>query len=102
MYQLRKKKILPIVLPSMVEAENVSDHPRNFFYIFLFYQMLEYKFDGWTLKRCLPAKTCVTSSFHREVNENCAFLGYPLPSSPEECSPRPKHLQWHEKEVQVA
>jgi len=27
MYQL-KKKILPILLPSMVEAENFSDHPR--------------------------------------------------------------------------
>jgi hypothetical protein len=29
-YQLRKKKkkILPIVLPPMVEAENFSDHPR--------------------------------------------------------------------------
>jgi len=27
MYQLRKKKILPIVLPSVVEAENFSDHP---------------------------------------------------------------------------
>jgi len=27
MYQLRVKKILPIVLPSMVEAENFSDHP---------------------------------------------------------------------------
>jgi len=26
-YQLRKK-ILPILLPSMVEAENFSDHPR--------------------------------------------------------------------------
>jgi len=24
------KKILPIVLPSMVEAENFSDHPRAF------------------------------------------------------------------------
>jgi len=35
MYQLRKK-ILPILVPSMVEAENFSDHPlrcpysRNF------------------------------------------------------------------------
>ena len=28
MYQLRKKKILPIVLPSMFEADNFSDHPR--------------------------------------------------------------------------
>jgi len=28
MYQLRGKKILPILLPSMVEAENFSDHPR--------------------------------------------------------------------------
>jgi len=27
MYQL-KKNILPIVLPSMVEAENFSEHPR--------------------------------------------------------------------------
>jgi hypothetical protein len=26
---LGKKKILPIVLPSMVEAENFSDHLRN-------------------------------------------------------------------------
>jgi len=29
MYQLRRKKILPIVLPSMVEDENFSDHPRT-------------------------------------------------------------------------
>jgi hypothetical protein len=95
------KKILPILLPSMVEAENVSDHPRNFF--ILFYQMLEYKIDGWTMKRCLPAKTCVTSSFRREVDENCTLLGYyPLRSSPEDCSPRPEHLQLHEKEVLVA
>jgi len=28
MYQLRGKKILLIVLPSVVEAENFSDHPR--------------------------------------------------------------------------
>jgi len=28
MYQLREK-ILPIVVPSMVEAENFSDHPRT-------------------------------------------------------------------------
>jgi len=28
MYQLRKK-ILPILLPYMVEAENFSDHPRK-------------------------------------------------------------------------
>jgi len=28
MYQLRKKNILPI-LPSVVEAENFSDHPRT-------------------------------------------------------------------------
>jgi len=28
MYQL-KKKILQILLPSMVEAKNFSDHPRN-------------------------------------------------------------------------
>jgi len=28
MHQLRKKKILPIVLLSMVEAENFSKHPR--------------------------------------------------------------------------
>jgi hypothetical protein len=28
MYQLRKKKILPILLPSMVEAENFLHHPR--------------------------------------------------------------------------
>jgi len=28
MYQLRKK-ILPILLPSIVEAENFSDHPRT-------------------------------------------------------------------------
>jgi len=27
------KKILPIVLPSMVEAENFSDHPRNSIYL---------------------------------------------------------------------
>jgi len=27
MYQ-RRKKILPMVLPSMVEAEEFSDHPR--------------------------------------------------------------------------
>jgi len=27
-YQLRKK-ILPIVLPFLVEAENFSDHPRS-------------------------------------------------------------------------
>jgi hypothetical protein len=27
MYQLRRKKTLPIVLPSMVKAENFSDHP---------------------------------------------------------------------------
>jgi len=28
MYQLTKKKILTIVLPSMVEAENLLDQPR--------------------------------------------------------------------------
>ena len=28
MYQLRKE-ILPIVLPSMVEAKNILDHPRT-------------------------------------------------------------------------
>jgi hypothetical protein len=33
MYQLKKKKILPIVLPSMVEAENFSDHPCNSIYL---------------------------------------------------------------------
>jgi len=27
-YQLRGEKILPVVLPSMVEAEKLSDHPR--------------------------------------------------------------------------
>ena len=64
--------------------------------------MLEYKIDGWTLKRCLPTKICVTPSFRREVDENCAFLGNPLRSSPEECSSRPEHLQRHEKDVQVA
>ena len=31
MYQLRGKKILPILLPSMVEAKNFSDHPRTKF-----------------------------------------------------------------------
>jgi len=30
MYQLRKEKILQIVVPSMVQAENFSDHPRIF------------------------------------------------------------------------
>jgi hypothetical protein len=29
MYKLRRKKILPIVLASIVEAENFSYHPRN-------------------------------------------------------------------------
>jgi len=28
MYQIRKKKTLATVLPSMVEAETFSDHPR--------------------------------------------------------------------------
>jgi hypothetical protein len=28
MYQVKKTKIFSIVLPSMVEAENFSDHPR--------------------------------------------------------------------------
>jgi hypothetical protein len=28
MYQLRGVKILPIVLPSIVEAQKFSDHPR--------------------------------------------------------------------------
>jgi len=28
---LGKKKILPIVLPSMVEAEKFSDHPRTLY-----------------------------------------------------------------------
>jgi hypothetical protein len=35
----------------------------------LLYQLLEYEIDGWTLKRCLPAKTCVISSFRREVHQ---------------------------------
>jgi len=35
MYQLRNKKILPIVLPSMVEAENFSDNPHCNFGCFL-------------------------------------------------------------------
>jgi len=26
-----QEKILPIVLPSLVEVENFSDHPRNYF-----------------------------------------------------------------------
>jgi hypothetical protein len=33
-YQLMKK-ILPIVLPSTVEAENFLDHPRNMPYKFV-------------------------------------------------------------------
>jgi len=44
----------------------------------------------------------MTSSFCREADKNCAFLGYLLRSSAEECTSRPEHLQRHEKEIQVA
>jgi len=42
MYQLRKKKILPILLPSMVEAKNFSDHSCMVTEMKLFRQMKTY------------------------------------------------------------
>jgi len=33
---LGKKNLLPVVIPSMVEAENFSDNPRSYIVKFLF------------------------------------------------------------------
>jgi len=70
MYQLREK-ILPVLLPSMVEAENLSDHPRIRHNDSDLISMLWISEGN---KLWFPAKLCVIISSHASVNYGVQWL----------------------------